>query len=81
MSRMKRFVTCGLLILTGCASAKYVKEGASNEDHERALAGCRVQAAMVQNTGNGSVGDNLFHTAIVGKTIENCMRAQGWVQS
>ncbi len=77
---MKRFVICGLLLLSGCASDKYIKEGATDEERERALAGCRVQAATVPNTGNGSAGDNLFHTAIVGQTIVNCMRAQGWVK-
>lgn len=77
---MQRLVVCGLLILGGCASDKYVKEGASNEERERALAGCRVQAATVPNTGNGSAGDNMFHTAMVMQTVQNCMRAQGWVK-
>lgn len=76
---IKRFILWTMLLLTGCASAKYTKDSASDEDYQRAIAGCRVQAAMVPTTGNGSMGDNLFHTAMVGKTIENCMRAQGWV--
>jgi hypothetical protein len=77
--KMKRSVIGALLALTGCASMNYTKAGASDEDYQRAIAGCRVQAAMVPNTGDGSTGDNLFHTAIVGQTIQNCMRAQGWI--
>ena len=80
MGTMKRFFIGGLLLaLTGCASETYIKAGASDEDYQRAIAGCRVQAAMVPNTGIGAMGDDLFHTAIVGQTIQNCMRAQGWV--
>jgi uncharacterized protein YceK len=77
--KMKWIAIGVLLALAGCASVTYIKDGASDEDYQRAIAGCRVQAAMVPNTGDGSTGDNLFHTAIVGQTIENCMRAQGWV--
>ena len=45
--KMKWGVIGALLVLTGCASMKYTKAGASDEDYQRAIAGCRVQGAMV----------------------------------
>jgi hypothetical protein len=69
-----------LLTLAGCASPKYVKAGATDEDYQRALAGCRVQGAMVPNAQGTGAGDELFRTAIMMQTIENCMRAQGFVK-
>jgi hypothetical protein len=71
-----------LLTLAGCATTptKYVKPGATEEDFQRALAGCRVQGAMVPAAAGTGAGDELFQTAIMMQTIENCMRAQGFVK-
>ena len=67
--------------LAGCATPQtiYVKPGASDEEFQRALAGCRVQGAMVPPATGTGAGEELFQTAIVMQTIENCMRAQGFV--
>lgn len=70
--------------LCGCASGpEYFKTGSNEQDYQRALAGCRVQGAMVpqnQNSGNSlsDAGDSLFRTAIMMQTIKNCMIAHGW---
>lgn len=72
-----------LLTLAGCATTptRYVKPGATEEDYQRALAGCRVQGAMVPPAAAGAgAGDELVQTAIMMQTIENCMRAQGFVK-
>lgn len=71
-----------LLALGGCvtASPKYVKPGATDEDFQRALAGCRVQGAMVPSAADAGGGEELFQTAIMMQTIDNCMRAQGFVK-
>lgn len=75
--------------LCGCANGamssrpEYFKTGSNEQNYQRALAGCRVQGAMVpqsQNSGNSlsDAGDSLFQTAIMMQTIKNCMIAQGW---
>jgi hypothetical protein len=69
-----------LLALAGCAAPKYIKPGATEEDFQRALAGCRVQGAMVPPAAGTGAGDELFRTAIMMQTTENCMRAQGFVK-
>ena len=79
---MRAIAILMLLAVAACASAperKYYKEGASEEDFQRALAGCRVQGAMVPQSTDGGAGESLFQTAIMMQTIENCMRAQGYV--
>lgn len=63
-------IACG-----GCAmTLHYSKPGASDEELQRTLAGCKVQAAMVPE--QGAVG-----AMIAGQTRDNCMRAQGWVRT
>lgn len=68
--------------LGGCAttSPNYVKAGATDEELQRALAGCRVQGAMVPTGAGEGAGEELFQTAIMMQTIDNCMRAQGFVK-
>jgi hypothetical protein len=71
-----------LLLLAGCATTqtKYIKAGATDEDLQRALAGCRVQGAMVPTAAGSGAGEELFQTAVMMQTIDNCMRAQGFVK-
>jgi hypothetical protein len=65
-----------LLALGGCAttSPKYVKAGASEEDYQRTLAGCRVKAAMVPSSCDNMRG------ILMAATLKNCMRAEGWIE-
>lgn len=62
-----------LLVLTGCAPTVYYKDGATAHDFNRALASCRVEAAMVPHTNDG-----LFDAVIGRQTIRNCLIAQDW---
>lgn len=80
-----RYFTLLAFLLAGCAPTVYEKPGATNEDFQRAMAGCRVQ-------GRGSVpsayrmdqpitvGASNLGAAIDGLFFErDCMRAQGYV--
>lgn len=74
-----------LLVLTGCAIGPdkpmlYAKPGATDEELQRTIAGCRVQGAMVPDSGAGGAGVELFHTAMMMQTVDNCMRARGFVR-
>lgn len=81
---MRAIMIFALLALAGCAitpapERQWYKKGASEEDFQRALAGCRVQGAMVPQSNDGGVGGTLFQTAIMMQTVDNCMRAQGYI--
>jgi hypothetical protein len=70
------------LLLAACAPTVYHRPpGATSEQFERQIARCRMNAAMIPPPApSNDPGDALFHTAIVGKTIENCMRAEGYIK-
>ena len=70
------------LLLAGCAPTTYQRPpGATEETFQRTLARCRVQSAMIPPPPpSDDPGDALFHTAIVMKTTENCMRAEGYIK-
>jgi hypothetical protein len=46
--------------LCGCAETKYFKAGSTEQDFQRALAGCRVQAAMVPPSADRDWGSGFF---------------------
>ena len=46
--------------LCGCAETKCFKAGSTEQDFQRALAGCRVQAAMVPPSADRDWGSGLF---------------------
>jgi hypothetical protein len=75
MSRTTSITVC-LCLLFGCATApaRYVKTGGSEEEMQRTLAGCRVQAAMTP-------GDGAWGALMASGVKENCMRAQGWIRN
>ena len=71
-----------LIVLSGCAeNITYqhldmngaVDPHPNNEQLQRDLALCRTQAAMVPDEG-------WLGAAEVGATIQNCLRAKGWVK-
>jgi hypothetical protein len=71
---MKLIIAIGLAaLLLGCATApiRYVKTGGTEEEMQRTIAACKVQAAMIP------VND-LVGAGVAIQTRENCMRAQGW---
>lgn len=74
-------------VLTGCASQIYDRPGATNEDLQEALAGCRNKAAMLpvtpnDPTANGleALGAGLSSYANREQFVQDCLRAQGWVR-
>lgn len=72
---MKTYVLLGFLVLGGCATApaRYVKTGGTEEEMQRTLAKCRVQAAMTP-------GEGAWGALTAASVKKNCMRAEGWVR-
>lgn len=73
---MRQIATISLVLsLAGCATAPthYHKDGGSEEDLQRTLARCRVQA--LQTPGDGAYG-----AMAAGAVRENCLRAEGWIK-
>lgn len=76
MTRRARIIGfLGLSLLAGCtaAPAHYAKPGGSEEELQRTLARCRVQALMTP-------GDGVYGAMAAGAVRENCLRAEGWIK-
>jgi uncharacterized lipoprotein YmbA len=70
-------VTIAALVLVGCATGwsnkHYVKAGATEQEREFDLAGCKVTATASQ-AGNYTIGSVI----IAEQTLADCMVSRGW---
>jgi outer membrane biogenesis lipoprotein LolB len=71
-----RLMMATALLLAGCVTGwsnkNYVKAGATEQQHERDLAECKV-------TATGSQAGNSIGSAIIAEqTLKNCMESKGW---
>lgn len=79
---------CAFLV-TGCAMAPnyWVKDGATQQDFDRDIASCRMQAARIEYEPKDAAltrgyyqraGSDLQDAATLGQFMNDCLTANGW---
>lgn len=80
------FLRLAILVLAGCAGARWDRPGGTQEDFQRDLAACRMGQAGIPSRQPGPydrnpavyTGDSMVDAGVRAQYIDDCLTSRGW---